>query len=336
MIRRLPQGLRAAVVSAAVAFVLVFSAHPAQATEIERVVSPGGIEAWLVQDHLNPIISMRIAWRGGSALDPKGKEGLANMVSTLLDEGADDLDSKTFQQTLEDNSITLRFDSARDSFGARLQTLTEYRELAFDMLRKAVTKPRFDAEPVERLRSQLLAGLRRDQEQADAIAGKALMAALYPDHPYGRPSDGTLDTVAKISADDLKQFAARRLARDTVAIGIVGDITPEQLAPLLDKTFGALPAKADEFINVLTGGTSKMEGVVELAEEIFHMPVRVGYPQAVQGMADIVRNPVYATACGLLHYAAQHPGEASRGLLVSGEAGPGWWARLRQWFGSNF
>jgi cell division protein FtsA len=87
---------------------------------------------------------------------------------------------------------------------------------------------------------------------------------------------------------------------------------------------------------VLTGGTSKMEGVVELAEEIFHMPVRVGYPQAVQGMADIVRNPVYATACGLLHYAAQHPGEASRGLLASGEAGPGWWARLRQWISSNF
>ncbi len=245
---RLPHRLRAAAVSAATtvafAFILVLTVRPVQATEIERVVSPGGIEAWLVQDHLNPIISMRIAWRGGSALDPKGKEGLANMASTLLDEGADDLDSKTFQQTLEDNSITLRFDSARDSFGARLQVLTEYRDLAFDLLRKAMTKPRFDAEPVERLRSQLLAGLRRDQEQADAIAGKTLMATLYPDHPYGRPTDGTLETVAKISAEDLKQFADQRLARDNLVIGIVGDITPEQLAPLLDKTFGTLPAKA--------------------------------------------------------------------------------------------
>ncbi|MEQ8227320.1 MAG: pitrilysin family protein [Rhodospirillales bacterium] len=223
---------------------LAFAAGSAQATKIEKVVSPGGIEAWLVQDHLNPIISMRLAFRGGSALDPQGKEGLANMVSSLLDEGAGELDSKAFQQTLQDNSITLRFDEGRDSFGARLQTLTEYRDLAFDLLHKAMTEPRFDKEPVERLRTQILAQLRHEQEQADALAGKALMASLFPDHPYGRPTGGTLESVAAIQVADLRRFVAERLARDTLAIGIVGDITPEQLAPLLDKTFGALPAQA--------------------------------------------------------------------------------------------
>ncbi|MEQ9681489.1 MAG: insulinase family protein, partial [Rhodospirillales bacterium] len=180
---------RAAFAVAAVAFVLY--AAPAKAAQIERVVSPGGIEAWLVEDHLNPIISLSLAFRGGSSLDPEGKEGLANMVSTLLDEGAGDLDSQAFQQTLEDNSITLRFSAARDSFGARVQTLTEYRDLAFDLLRQAMTQPRFDAEPVSRLRAQLLANLRHESEDADAIAGKTLMKTLYPDHPYGRPTGGT-------------------------------------------------------------------------------------------------------------------------------------------------
>jgi len=85
---------------------------------------------------------------------------------------------------------------------------------------------------------------------------------------------------------------------------------------------------------VLCGGTSKMEGVVELAEEIFHMPVRVGYPHAVQGMADIVRNPIYATSVGLLHYGFQHPGEAPRSAATG--TGAGWWARLRAWLSSNF
>jgi zinc protease len=224
--------------------VVVLYAVPAKATQIERVVSPGGIEAWLVEDHFNPIISMHLAFRGGSALDPKGKEGLANMVSTLLDEGAGDLDSKAFQQTLEDNSITLRFSAARDSFGARVQTLTEYRDLAFDLLRQAMTQPRFDAEPVSRLRAQLLANLRHESEDADAIAGKALMKTLYPDHPYGRPTAGSQESVAAITADDLRAFVKERLARDTLVIGVVGDITAKELAPLLDKTFGTLPAKA--------------------------------------------------------------------------------------------
>ncbi|MEP2543349.1 MAG: insulinase family protein, partial [Alphaproteobacteria bacterium] len=157
---------RAALALAAAVFVLYPA--PAKATQIERVVSPGGIEAWLVEDHLNPIISLHLAFRGGSALDPEGKEGLANMVSTLLDEGAGDLDSKAFQQTLEDKSITLRFSAARDSFGARVQVLTEYRDLAFDLLRQAMTEPRFDAEPVSRLRAQLLANLRHESQDADA------------------------------------------------------------------------------------------------------------------------------------------------------------------------
>ena len=253
--------IRALALSLLLAFT-VLSAGPAQATKIEKVVSPGGIEAWLVQDHLNPIVSMRLAWRGGGALDPEGKDGLANMVSSLLDEGAGDLDSKTFQQTLEDNSITLRFDAGRDTFGARVQALTDYRDLAFDLLRQAMTKPRFDAEPVERLRAQILAGLRHESEQADAVAGKALMAALYPDDPYGRPTRGTVDTVAKLTVDDLRGFVKRRLARDTLFIGIVGAITPEELAPLLDKTFGGLPAQAAPWKLPEVGPDAKARTVV--------------------------------------------------------------------------
>ena len=252
----------AAILSVALFAVTVVASGPAQATKIEKVVSPGGIEAWLVQDHLNPIVSMRLAWRGGSSLDPEGKEGLANMVSTLLDEGAGDLDSKTFQQTLEDNSITLRFDAGRDTFGARVQTLTEYRDLAFDLLRQAMSKPRFDPEPVERLRAQILAGLRHESEQADAIAGKTLMAALYPDDPYGRPTRGTVGSVAKLTTEDLRGFVDRRLARDTLVIGIVGAITPEELAPLLDKTFGALPVKAAAWKLPEVGPDAKSRTVV--------------------------------------------------------------------------
>jgi len=211
---------------------------------VQRVVSPGGIEAWLVSDHINPIISLRFAFRGGASLDPVGKEGLANLASSLLDEGAGDLDSQTFQRRLEDLSVTIRFEAGRDTFQGRLKTLSENKDQAFAMLAVALNKPRFDIEPVNRIRSQVLAGLRRDQEDPDTIAGRTLSKELFPDHPYGRPVDGTSQSVEAITIEDLKSFASERLARDNLFIGVVGDIEPEELGRRLDQVFLPLPEKS--------------------------------------------------------------------------------------------
>ncbi len=216
----------------------------AGAVAVERVVSPGGIEAWMVRDTSNPIIAFRFAFRGGGALDPDGKEGLASMVSALLDEGAGDLDSMAFQQTLEDRAIRLSFDAGKDSFGGNLTTLVKNRETAFRLLRLALTEPRFDDEPVSRIREQILAGLRRDLEDPDSISGRALFKALYPDHPYGRPTDGTIESVSAITATDLRTFVRERLGLDNLVVGVVGDITGEEVARVLDETFGRLPKTA--------------------------------------------------------------------------------------------
>jgi len=219
-------------------------ASPSFATNIQEVTSPGGIKAWLVQEPSIPMISVEIAWRGGSRLDPAGKEGLANLVSGLLDEGAGDLDSRAFQTRLEDLAITLSFDSGKDNFYGKLKTLTKNRDEAFRLLSLAVSAPRFDAEPVERIRRQIIAGLISDSEDPDSIASKVWFKRAFPDHPYGKPNDGTIDSVKAVGVDDLKGFVAGRLARDNMIIGVVGDISPDELGHLLDKTFATLPAKA--------------------------------------------------------------------------------------------
>ncbi|MHA1569052.1 MAG: M16 family metallopeptidase, partial [Alphaproteobacteria bacterium] len=211
---------------------------------IQRVVSPGGIEAWLIEDHSNPILSAQFIFRGGAALDPAGREGLAGMASGLLDEGAGDLDSMTFQRRLEDMSVGMSFSAGFDSFSGSLRTLTEFREAAFELLRMALTEPRFDGEPVERIRSQLLAGLAESAEEPNYIAGRTWWSAAYPDHPYGRPRGGTVETIKAIAAEDLRGFVRRRLARDNLVIGVVGDVSAKELARLLDRTFGGLPRKA--------------------------------------------------------------------------------------------
>ncbi len=236
------------IVVATVAAVVLFFAVPAHAVSIDRVVSPGGIQAWLVQDHTNPIISMRFAFRGGAALDPADKGGLANFAASTLDEGAGDIDSTAFQQKLEDLVITLRFGAGRDAFTGRLDTLVENRDTAFHLLSLALTKPRFDSEPLERIRGQLLAEIRQDTEKPGAIAGKTLFKTLFPSHPYGLPTDGLKDDVSAITRADLKSFTTERLAKDNLIIGVVGDITPETLAALLDSTFGGLPGKARSWL----------------------------------------------------------------------------------------
>jgi zinc protease len=222
--------------------------NPARAFNVERVVSPVGITAWLVQDTTNPIITMNFTFRGGSALDPAGKEGLANLASSLIDEGAGEYDSKKFQQTLEDLAIKLNFNSSRDTFGGRLRTLVKNKDTAFNLLRLALSEPRFDTEPVERIRAQILVGLKRDKEDPHAIAGRKLFETLYPTHVYGRPSDGTIETVSALDVDDLKGFMKRRIGRDNLVIGVVGDITKDELTKMLDQTFGQLPEKTIAWI----------------------------------------------------------------------------------------
>ena len=104
------------------------------AVTIERVVSPGGIVAWLVEDHSIPLIAIHVAFRGGTAADPVGKNGLATLVSCLLDEGAGDLDSQSYQRKLADLSIDLKFDARLDDFRGSMRTLTQHRDEAFDLL----------------------------------------------------------------------------------------------------------------------------------------------------------------------------------------------------------
>ena len=229
---------------AAVLIMPLFAA-PALATTIERVVSPGGIEAWLVHEPAVPMIAVDFAFGGGAAQDPAGKAGTANLVASLLDEGAGDLDSKTFHARLERKAIELGFQAERDTLRGTLRTLTENRDEAFDYLRLALTKPRFEGTDVEIIRSQILSNLRRATTSPTDIASLRWWQTAFADHPYGRPVNGSLESVPTVTADDLKDYTRRVLARANLKIAVVGDIDAEAVKAMLDRVFGALPAEPD-------------------------------------------------------------------------------------------
>ncbi|MBI5261180.1 MAG: insulinase family protein [Bradyrhizobium sp.] len=230
--------------TAALALTLAAASPSHAAAKIQHLISPGGIEAWFVQDATVPLIAMEYAFTGGAAQDPGGKPGIANLVANLLDEGSGELDSKAYHERLDRRAIELSFSANRDAFRGSVRMLRDNKDEAFDLLRMALTSPRFDQADVERIRSQVISGLRRDTTNPTALAGRKFLEVAFGDHPYGRQTNGTLESVPTITVPDMKEYVRRVLARDTLKIAVVGDVDPATLGKLLDQTFGALPAKA--------------------------------------------------------------------------------------------
>lgn len=231
-------------VAACAALVLSAASPSLAAAKIQHLISPGGIEAWFVQDATVPLIAMEYAFAGGASQDPADKPGVANLVADLLDEGSGGLDSKTFHERLDRRAIELSFSASRDSFRGSLRMLRDNKEEAFDLLRMALTSPHFDGVDVERIRSQVISSLRRDTTNPTALASRKFLEIAFGDHPYGHQASGTLESVPTITIADLKAYALRILARDGLKIAVVGDVDPATLGKLLDQTFGSLPAKA--------------------------------------------------------------------------------------------
>jgi zinc protease len=229
----------------ALAALLCLVAPLAHAVTIEKIVSPSGIPAWMVRETSTPLVALSFAFHGGSSQDEAAKAGTANLVADMLDEGAGDLDSTTFHRRLENHAIEMGFQVGRDYFHGTLRTLNEHRDEAFDLLGLALTKPRFDADAIERVRGQVLAVLRRENTNPNSIASRSWWHTAFPQHPYGREARGALDTVPLIGTADLRDFVRRAFARNELTISIVGDVDAKAAGDLIDRAFARLPAKND-------------------------------------------------------------------------------------------
>lgn len=227
------------ILAAAVAVVLAVPARAA--VEIQEVTSPGGITAWLVEEHSIPFVALDIRFKGGTALDAEGKRGAINLMTALLEEGAAGRDAQAFAAEAEALAARFRFEAYDDTLLVSASVLTENRAAALDLLRTALIEPRFDPDAVERVRAQVLSGLRSDATDPETIASRRFDALAFGDHPYGSSGEGTLESVAALTRDDLVAAKDRVMARDRVHVAAVGDITAEELGPLLDKLLGALP-----------------------------------------------------------------------------------------------
>ncbi len=224
------------------ALTLVVGAPLRAAVDIQEVVSPGGINAWLVEEHSIPFVALEIRFKGGASLDPKDKRGAINLMTGLIEEGAGELDARAFAEARDELAASFDFDVWDDALSVSARFLTENQDQAVALLREALVSPRFDDEAVERVRGQVLSIIRSDATDPNTIANRTLDAMVFGDHPYATSRDGTLESVGALTRDDVVAAHRAVLARDRIFVGASGDITAGELGALLDALLGDLPA----------------------------------------------------------------------------------------------
>lgn len=241
------------------AALILCAALPARAaTDIQEITSPGGITAWLVEDHGIPFTALELRFAGGTSLDQPGQRGVVNLMTALIEEGTGDLDSQGFAKARDDLAASFEFDADSDSVTVSARFLTENRDAAVDLLRQAITAPRFDPDAIDRVKGQVLANLRSSDMDPGDLAGRAFDAKAFGDHPYGSDGSGTADSVTALTRDDILAAHKGALARDRVLVAAAGDITPEELGKLVDTLLAGLPEnglpQSGEATIGLTGG----------------------------------------------------------------------------------
>lgn len=222
---------------------LVCLALPLRAeVKIQEVTSPGGIKAWLVENHDIPFTALNIRFKGGTSLDAPGKRGSVNLMTALMEEGAGELDAQAFAAARDGMAAEFGFSSDSDGVSVSARFLTDTSDQAVNLLYQALTKPRFDMQAIERVRGQVLQNIASNSKDPGSIANDLLSHAAFGDHPYGSSGAGTTESVQALSRDDLVAAYHGALARDRIYVAAAGDISAADLGLMLDTLLGDLPA----------------------------------------------------------------------------------------------
>lgn len=228
-------------IAAAFAILVAFVLPASAAVDIQEVKSPGGITAWLVEEHSIPFTALELRFQGGTSLDAPGKRGATYLMTALLEEGAGELDSRAFARRLEELAASFGFDASDDAVSISAQFLTENRDEAIALLRQTLEETRFDQDAVDRVRAQVVSGLLSDAKDPRDIAMNAFNDEVWGAHPYATDGKGTVESVSGLTRKDMFDARDAVLARDRLFVAAVGDITPEELGRLLDDLLGDLP-----------------------------------------------------------------------------------------------
>ncbi|HKQ44149.1 MAG TPA: pitrilysin family protein [Rhizomicrobium sp.] len=264
----------------ALALMLV-AAVPVRAATIQNIDLGKRAQVWFAEDHTVPIVAFNISLPAGSAYDLPGKAGLAAFAGAMLDEGAGDLDSKSFHEALANRAITFSARAERDYLVISISTLKEHAPEAMRLLRMALTRPRFEAAPLQRVRTQIIQSLQQDQVEPQRVAARGFARQFFGGHAYAHPIAGEIASVSSIIAADLRAFARSHWVKSGLKVAVAGDITPAALTKLL----------GDAFKPVSGANPPPLPNIGRLGAPGVHViALPVPQPMAVFGLPGIMRH----------------------------------------------
>jgi zinc protease len=240
----LTRHLRRSILAGLAAVLTWLPAARAEAIDIREVTTPLGIKAWLVEDKSTPVVALSFSFAGGTASDPAGQSGVTELMAALLTDGAGSLDAQAFRRRQQDAAASLGFSASLDRLSGTLRVLSANRDEGFELLRLALTQPRFDPDMVAQRRAQTIAQINQADQRPQAVAGRTLMATLFAGHPYAADPEGTREDLKTLTPALLKRRASALMLRSGLIVSVVGDIDAAELSRQLDRAFGSLVAGA--------------------------------------------------------------------------------------------
>lgn len=222
---------------------LAVTVHDGEFATIQQFVTPGGVSVWLVEEPSIPILSLRMAWQAGRTNDPDGMEGLTGAMVYHMNEGAGDLDAQAYFKRMEELNMSFSCGTSNESTYCNASMLTDNASESFDMIALAFAAPRFDDGPFERYQREQEVSLQTRETNAQYLAGRARIEALYPDHPYARNTSA--ESLAAITQEAMRAQKDLLMVRDGMLVTAVGAISPEALAPLIDQAVSGLPEASE-------------------------------------------------------------------------------------------
>ena len=218
---------------------------PAPAAPIaHREVLPNGIVLLVAERPGVPIVAVRTFMRAGSVFEPPDRAGLANLTGALLTRGTAKHSGPEIDAAIEFVGGSLEAGAGRDGLTASLAVLKRDLGLGLDLLSEVVLSPAFPEAELKRKVSQIQAAIKRSEEDPNTVAARALSRLLFPGHPYGTPVEGTIESVGKLTRDDVVAFYRSHVRSDTVIVAVAGDVTVDEARREVLARFGGWPRPA--------------------------------------------------------------------------------------------
>jgi zinc protease len=212
---------------------------PAPAAPIaHREVLPNGLVLLVAERPGVPIVAVRVFSRAGAAFEPRDRAGLANLTGALLTRGTAKHTGPELDSTIEFVGGSLEGGAGRDGLTTSLSVLKRNLALGLDLLAEVVLSPTFPEEELTRKVAQIQAAIKRSEEDPNTVAGRALSRLVYRSHPYGTPVEGTIQSVGKLTRDDVVAFHRRHVRPDSTIVAVVGDVTVDEARREVVKRFG--------------------------------------------------------------------------------------------------